>query len=142
MRRSWELGGVGLSVRVPGENRVVSPEPTVLSQAIAARGAQWIVTAVRLRGDSSVGWTQISREPGSPEVAYQEGTLIRSDHRGRGLASWIKRVNLVRLRTEYPEVRRIPTWTNGENTAVIAMNVRLGFVSKLVSVVWEKTLVS
>jgi GNAT superfamily N-acetyltransferase len=109
-------------------------------EALAERcGREWVTTAVRPVGGELVGWTTLMVPPGLPEVVFQQGTLVRADHRGHGLAGWMKRVNLRELLARHPGVRRVYTWTEGENTPVIAMNTRIGFRPVAVSVCWERT---
>lgn len=109
-------------------------------ESLAERAGQdWLVTAVRPVGGELVGWTTLTLTPDLPEVACQSGTLVRADHRGRGLATWLKRVNLRALGTHHPGVRRVLTWNDGANTPVVAMNTRLGFRPELLSVCWERT---
>lgn len=109
-------------------------------EALAQRcGQEWVVTAVRPIGGELVGWTTLMVPPGLPEVVYQEGTLVRADHRRRGLAAWMKRVNLIELRARFPRARRVYTWTAGDNAPVIAMNARLGFRPAFIEVAWERT---
>ncbi|MDN5963642.1 MAG: GNAT family N-acetyltransferase [Actinomyces sp.] len=110
-------------------------------EALAERSHQeWVVTAVRPVGGELVGWTTLVLSPTVAEIAFQEGTLIRGDHRRRGLARWIKRVNLAQLRARHPQVRRIHTWTDGDNAPVIALNRGIGFRHSLMEVGWQKDL--
>jgi len=109
-------------------------------EALAQRcGQEWVTTAVRPIGGELVGWTTLMIAPGLPEVVYQEGTLVRGDRRGQGLAGWMKRVNLAELRARHPRARRVYTWTEGDNAPVIAMNARLGFRPVAIDVCVEKT---
>ncbi|MDO4887293.1 MAG: hypothetical protein Q3979_01075 [Actinomycetaceae bacterium] len=101
-------------------------------------GHDWIITAVRPVGGELVGWTHLVLPRSTPRAAMQEGTLIRADHGRRGLASWIKRANLAAMKDAFPKVERIMTFNDGDNRAVIAMNQRLGFAPRLMTVGWEK----
>ncbi|WP_052450355.1 GNAT family N-acetyltransferase [Actinomyces polynesiensis] len=123
------------------EPQVWDSQRVLRKEALVERSHQeWVLTAVRPVGGELVGWTTLVLSPTVPEIAYQEGTLVRADHRGHGLASWMKRVNLAELRARHPRVRRIHTWTDGANAPVIALNRRLGFRPSLVEVGWEKQL--
>ena len=109
-------------------------------ESLAERvGQHWVTTAVRPVGGHLVGWTTLVISPNVPEVVFQEGTLVRADHRRRGLAAWMKRVNLVELRARHPRARRVHTWTAGDNTPVIALNTRIGFRPVAVETGWEKS---
>lgn len=110
-------------------------------ESLAERaGQEWLVTAVRPVGGELVGWTTLNLAPDLPEVAFQSGTLVRADHRGAGLATWLKRVNLEALGIHHPRVRRVLTWNDGANTPVVAMNSRFGFHPEALTVCWERTL--
>lgn len=123
------------------EPQVWDPQRVLRKEALAERSRQeWVLTAVRPVGGELVGWTTLVLSPTVPEIAYQEGTLVRGDHRGHGLATWMKRVNLAELRARRPRVQRIHTWTDGDNAPVIALNRRLGFRPSLVEIGWEKQL--
>lgn len=123
------------------EPEVWDAQRVLRKEALAERSRQeWVVTAVRPVGGELVGWTKLDLSPTVPEIAYQEGTLVRGDHRGHGLATWMKRVNLAELRARHPRVRRVHTWNDGANEPVIAMNRRLGFRPTLIDVGWEKEL--
>lgn len=123
------------------EPQVWDPQRVLRKEALAERSREaWVLTAVRPTGGELVGWTTLVLSPTVPEIAFQEGTLVREDHRGHGLASWMKRVNLAELRARHPRVHRIHTWTDGANAPVIALNRRLGFRPSLVEVGWEKQL--
>lgn len=114
----------------------------VRKEQLATRSnTEWLVAAVRPVGGELVGWSKINVTGGdAPVAAFQEGTLTREDHRGRGLATWMKRANVAQLRDLYPSVRRVWTWNSGGNTPVIALNVRFGFTPARLAVAWEKKL--
>ena len=114
----------------------------VRKEQLATRSnTEWLVAAVRPVGGELVGWSKINVTGGdAPVAAFQEGTLTREDHRGRGLATWMKRANVAQLRDLYPSVRRVWTWNSGGNTPVIALNIRFGFTPARLAVAWEKKL--
>ena len=124
------------------EEPVVWDSPRVIDGEARMEGAgrDWVTTAVRPVGGELVGWTTLELTTTAHEVAYQEGTLVRGDHRGRGLAWWIKLVNLAELRAQHPHIERIYTWNDGSNTPVISMNLKLGFRPLLIEIGWEKQL--
>lgn len=114
----------------------------VRKEQLATRSnTEWLVAAVRPVGGELVGWSKINVTGGdAPVAAFQEGTLTREEHRGRGLATWMKRANVAQLRDLYPSVRRVWTWNSGGNTPVIALNIRFGFTPARLAVAWEKKL--
>ena len=101
--------------------------------------SEWITSVVRPTGGEIVGWSTLYLSRATPEAAQQSGTLVRTDHRGHGLATWMKRTNVHELRKSYPEVRRITTENEGNNTPVLAMNLRMGFRPVALSVRWDKS---
>lgn len=74
-----------------------------------------------------VGGTELVFEPWEPGMAQQQNTAIDPDHRGRGLAKWVKAAMLLRLRGERPEVVRVRTGNAFSNDAMLAINTALGF---------------
>ncbi len=77
-----------------------------------------------------------------PEVpfAFQEGTLVRADHRGRRLGMAVKAQNLLAVRERRPGLRRIHTDNAQENSFMLAINVALGFAPAGVWAAWQKKL--
>lgn len=62
-----------------------------------------------------------------PWVAVQEDTLVARAHRGNGLGTLVKVLNLRRLQAAHPLVERILTFNAAENEHMLAINVALGF---------------
>ena len=75
---------------------------------------------------------RVAREPGSR--GQTEETAVRAEHRGRGLALWIKDHNIRWLHTQRPDVPHVKTDNDVTNTAMLAVNTRLGFVATSESV--------
>src|SRR5436305_20345 len=61
--------------------------------------------------------------------AFTEETAVRGEHRGRGLALWIKDHNIRWLSAQRPDVPYVKTDNDVTNTAMLAVNTRLGFVA-------------
>jgi len=72
-----------------------------------------------------------------PEVAYQENTLVRAEHRGNRLGLLVKAANVEQLADRFPQVRRIHTWNAGENEHMLAINIRMGFQVAAVEGAWQ-----
>lgn len=75
-----------------------------------------------------VGFTQLSCPAGRPGIAFQEDTLVTDRHRGHGLGMALKVANLAQLARELPRVHTVYTWNAEENSPMLAINRRLGFV--------------
>jgi GNAT superfamily N-acetyltransferase len=83
------------------------------------------------RDDTSgelIAVTDVLAPLGRPTLAIQEDTVVRPDHRGRGIGRWIKAEMLRWLAVEAPRLAQIVTWNATENTAMRAINTELGFV--------------
>jgi len=59
--------------------------------------------------------------------AYQWGTLVRREHRGRRLGMSVKIANLRMLQQHSPETTAVYTYNAGVNAHMLAINVALGF---------------
>jgi hypothetical protein len=84
--------------------------------------------ALRPGSGECVGFTQLTCPAGRPEIAFQEDTLVVGGHRGHGLGLALKVANLSQLAREMPRVRTIYTWNAEENSHMLDINRRLGFV--------------
>ena len=84
-----------------------------------------------------VGLTDVIVPIGRPTVGLQEDTVVRPDHRGRGLGRWVKAEMLQWLADEVPTLQQIVTWNATENTAMRAINTELGFVPGDTWVEWQ-----
>jgi GNAT superfamily N-acetyltransferase len=62
-----------------------------------------------------------------PTTAAQEDTGVLAAHRGHGLGLAIKAANLLVLREQEPQIRRVMTWNAEDNRHMRAVNERLGF---------------
>lgn len=87
-----------------------------------------------------VAYTRLVTVADKPEVAYQEDTLVRSDHRGHRLGLLVKIANADALAADRPDVRRVHTWNAGENEWMLAINVALGFRRASTEGAWQKKL--
>jgi GNAT superfamily N-acetyltransferase len=65
--------------------------------------------------------------PAGGSLAWQWGTLVHKDHRGRRLGMAIKVENLRRLQAEHAERRRVVTSNDDTNAWMVSVNEDLGF---------------
>ncbi|WP_413319405.1 GNAT family N-acetyltransferase [Agrococcus sp. 1P02AA] len=77
-------------------------------------------------------------EPGRP--AFQEETLVRTDHRGHRLGMLVKAENLLQLGRLHPDRTRIITWNAEENRPMLRVNEALGFRPVAAEGGWQRSL--
>jgi len=75
-----------------------------------------------------VALTDVLVPQGRRTLAFQEDTVVRPDHRDRGLGRWVKAEMLRWLADEEPQLEQIVTWNATENAAMRGINTELGFV--------------
>jgi GNAT superfamily N-acetyltransferase len=76
-----------------------------------------------------VALTDVLVPDGRRTLAMQEDTVVRPDHRNRGLGRWVKAEMLRWLAEEEPQLEQIVTWNATENAAMRGINTELGFVA-------------
>jgi GNAT superfamily N-acetyltransferase len=84
-----------------------------------------------------VALTDVLVPRGRRTVAFQEDTVVRPDHRDRGLGRWVKAEMLRWLADEEPLLEQIVTWNATENAAMRAINTELGFVPTQTWTEWQ-----
>jgi len=85
-----------------------------------------------------VGFTQASVSASEPELAYQQDTLVLTEHRGHGLGLRLKAANALRVMDELPGVTAVRTWNAASNEHMLAVNRRLGYTVDGYSREWQK----
>ncbi|RYV50964.1 GNAT family N-acetyltransferase [Pengzhenrongella frigida] len=111
----------------------------VAEAATAEAGRGSLVTVVEhVPTGTLAGFTMVEFPRQSPEIVFQQDTLVLREHRGRRLGLLIKAVNLEHLATLRPHARRLHTWNAEENAHMLAINIALGFVPVGVYGVWQK----
>jgi GNAT superfamily N-acetyltransferase len=96
-------------------------------RAQAEAGREWWTMFARDPSGACVGGTEVTYEPWAPATVSQQNTGIHPDHRGLGLAKWVKAAMLLRVRAERPGVERIRTSNAFSNAPMLAINDALGF---------------
>ena len=118
--------------------------PAMLRQievALATRGAQRWTFAARERSTGRLaGFTEAMWIPGTPHLLLQTNTGIVPEHRGRGLARWLKAEMLGQLPPWRPEVRFVRTSNADSNAAMLKVNAELGFKPYESWTVWQVAL--
>jgi len=87
------------------------------------------LTTVAVHQDSGdvVAYTDFMLPSGAPGIAWQWGTLVHRDHRGRRLGMALKVENLRRLQVDHPERQRVVTGNDDTNSWMVSINEDLGF---------------
>lgn len=86
-----------------------------------------------------VALTDVLVPAGRRTLAFQEDTVVRPDHRNRGLGRWVKAEMLRWLADEEPQLEQLVTWNATENAAMRGINTELGFVAGDTWTEWQFT---
>ena len=102
-------------------------------------GRRLVESAARHRPTGRlVAFTTVAVSAGSPELGYQQDTLVLREHRGHGLGLRLKAANALRVMDELPEVTSVRTWNAASNEHMLAVNRRLGYAIEGYSREWQK----
>ena len=94
----------------------------------AEQGRQkYNTVALDLAGEV-VAYSDLVTTVHEPGKAYQWGTLVRPDARGRLLGLAVKVANLRLLQAERPDIGLVTTYNAEINAHMVGVNERLGFV--------------
>jgi GNAT superfamily N-acetyltransferase len=110
-------------------------------QRVNAMGRDLLVAVARHRPSGElVGFSELTVSRESPGTAYQWDTLVMRTHRGYRLGALMKIAAMKLLEDGGYATQRIMTSNNALNTAMIAVNVDLGFYPTGGIVTWHKPL--
>jgi GNAT superfamily N-acetyltransferase len=98
----------------------------VEEQSLAQRRHGWITVAVAPDG-TLAGNTELYVGEHAPGKAFQWGTLVSPPHRGHRLGLALKVRNQRELQRSHSERLVVHTWNGEQNTAMNAVNAKLGF---------------
>ena len=87
-----------------------------------------------------VGFTRIEVSTESPEVGYQQDTLVLKEARGHGLGLRMKACAAVEVMDRLPQVRVVRTWNADSNEHMLAVNRQLGYEVEGYQREWQKRL--
>jgi mycothiol synthase len=154
-----ELGGDELTPRIPAEIELVSlaARPELFARVyheLAVEALEdfavtpkleisyedwereWVTwpegSFVALHGDEIVGCAGLIRDHDRPDRAEHSLTAVRRDWRGRGLAKAMKRQTIAWAAAN--GLSELYTWTQTGNEGMQAVNERLGYVTRSVSI--------
>ncbi|AUG78347.1 acetyltransferase [Kitasatospora sp. MMS16-BH015] len=95
---------------------------------VADRGDLLHTVAVVDESDGAiVGFTELVTPAGESGDAQHYGTAVLPEHRGRGLARWMKVASIRHARERYPELAGLLTDTAEENRAMRRISDALGY---------------
>jgi len=86
----------------------------------------WVTVAIATDG-TLAGQTELFTPVHDPVNAFQSGTLVAPAHRGHRLGLALKVRNHLELQREFTDRRVLHTWNAEQNTAMNAVNERLGY---------------
>ncbi|GGM67601.1 GNAT family N-acetyltransferase [Dactylosporangium sucinum] len=90
---------------------------------MTAGGMHLLVTAATASGGVVAATVTLTRGA----EAEQHDTAVLPDHRRRGLATWIKAAQTLRLRAEFPAATSATTTVNVDNHGMLAANRTVGY---------------
>ncbi|WP_442305667.1 GNAT family N-acetyltransferase [Streptomyces sp. 2RAF24] len=97
--------------------------------AVAGRGdVLHTVAAVDVSDGSMAGFTELVVPGSGTGDAQHYGTGVLPEHRGHGLARWMKAAGIVRARETYPELGGLLTDTADNNPYMRRVNDALGYL--------------
>ncbi|MDO5500876.1 MAG: hypothetical protein Q4F67_14470 [Propionibacteriaceae bacterium] len=118
------LGEIAMEPEAWDAARVRAEDAVVVAMG---RSQVWTIAVERVSGAVVAHTMLTGPENGLTDVAFQDDTLVRTEHRGHRLGLRIKAANLRHLAEQLPRVRRIHTWNAEENDWMLAINRQLGF---------------
>ncbi|GAA3890770.1 hypothetical protein GCM10022243_64590 [Saccharothrix violaceirubra] len=90
-----------------------------------------VVAAVHEETGEIVAFSELRVRSYRRDVAIQSDTVVRTDHRRRGVGGWIKAHHYRWLVDDHPATRSVLTMTSAANAAMIGVNLRVGFTTSL-----------
>ncbi len=99
------------------------------AEAVARRGELLhTVAAMDVSDGSVVGFSELVVPGDGRGDAQHYGTAVLPEHRGRGLARWMKAASILRARERHPLLAGLLTDTAQSNAPMLAVNDALGYV--------------
>jgi hypothetical protein len=99
---------------------------SVENQSLAQGRHGWMTVAIAPDG-SLAGHTELYVGKHDPGNVFQSGTLVSPAHRGHRLGLALKARNHREFQRSHPEPLVVHTWNGEANTAMNAVNAKLGF---------------
>lgn len=135
-----------LSVDAPSgdiefEEEAMTPEHWREEEAVLAEMGRTLVNTLALdsSGEAVAVSTLAVPEHDKPKV-YQWTTLVLREHRGHRLGLATKAANLREVQLRYPDRTQVWTWNHEENSYMVSINEKLGFVPDELSIEFQRKL--
>jgi GNAT superfamily N-acetyltransferase len=121
------------------EHEVITPDNwRDIEAKMKLRGIDILTFVARHKPTGEMaGYTNVGYHSLQPDLVGQMDTGVDPKHRDKGLGRWIKAAMALKLRDEYPQVRRIDTENAGSNQPMLNINIEMGFKPVLVQNVWQ-----
>lgn len=114
-------------VDVPGEEDTeMAPFEEWLANDMGGAGDRREATFLAFEGDEVVGYAKLSLSEARSEVAYHDMTGVKRTHRGRGIASALKRAEIAWAIDQGYE--RLSTFNEVRNEPIRILNRRHGYI--------------
>ncbi|MCL2732410.1 MAG: GNAT family N-acetyltransferase [Actinomycetia bacterium] len=108
------------------------------ARAVERRGEHLHTVAAVAEADGSIaGFTELVVPGDGRGDAQHYGTGVLPEHRGRGLARWMKEVAILQARERHPRLDGLLTDTAASNTPMRAVNDALGYLPRHTSLMYQ-----
>jgi GNAT superfamily N-acetyltransferase len=97
------------------------------TEARTAKSYHQLIAAARRHSDGTMGGYSQMFLPHGEDHVIQDDTLVMPDHRGHRVGTALKLANLRAVLGDHPDRRRVHTWTEPNNHAMIRTNADFGF---------------
>jgi GNAT superfamily N-acetyltransferase len=116
-----------------------TPEHIRLQEAFQASAGieRWTMYLRPISSSTIAAYTEVYWRPDVPALLSQGDTAVAPEHRGKGLAIWLKAAMLAKVLKDRPEVRRITTGNATTNAPMLSINQRLGFKPTHSAYMWQ-----
>ncbi|HYM78036.1 MAG TPA: GNAT family N-acetyltransferase [Candidatus Dormibacteraeota bacterium] len=98
---------------------------------------RWSIIVRPRESDELAGFTELNFRGSDPDLVYQAATIVHPNHRGLGLAKWLKAAMLQEIISELPHVQELHTGNASWNQPILSLNRALGFQPWVAATAWR-----